>query len=61
MAKKVVHEHVPSGFFAFVTYIGALVYFINNAEGFWQVIFAFLQAAVWPGYVVYHSLLALGV
>ncbi len=57
MAKdKTMYKHAPSGFAMFVAYIGALVYFINHADGFWQVVAAFFQAIVWPGFVVYHVL-----
>lgn len=36
----------------FLTYIGALIYFVDRAEGFWEVVLAFLQAAVWPAYLI---------
>lgn len=62
MAKdKTIYKHAPSGYVMFTAYIGALVYFINNAEGFWQVVFAFFQAAVWPGILLYRTLVVLGV
>ncbi len=54
-------QHAPSGYVMLVAYFGALVYFINQADGFWQVAFSFIQAAVWPGIVLYHALQALGV
>ena len=50
----------PKGIF-FVTYIGAAVYFINQASGFLQVLWALIKAMVWPGIVVYHVLQALHV
>jgi hypothetical protein len=34
------------------TYVGALIYFIDKANGFWEVVLAFLQAAVWPAYLI---------
>lgn len=55
------YKYAPSGYVMFVAYFGALAYFLNQAEGFWQVAFSFVQAAVWPGIVAYHVLLALGV
>ncbi len=58
---KTVYQHAPSGYVMFVAYVGALVYFINNADGFWEVVFSFIQAAVWPGIVLYYSLQGLGV
>lgn len=54
-------QHVPSGFVMFVAYIGALVYFIDQANGFWEVVGAFFQAIVWPAFIVYYGMQALGV
>jgi hypothetical protein len=34
--------------------IGALVYYIQVAHGFWGVILAILKALVWPAFVIYH-------
>ncbi|QAY72535.1 hypothetical protein ET445_03440 [Agromyces protaetiae] len=49
------------GFFFFLAYIGAAIYFISVSDGsFWGVILGLLQAIVWPVYVVYHALLLLG-
>ncbi len=56
----VMHQHGPLGFIMFVAFIGALVYFFQRAHNFGDVLFAFLQALVWPGIVVYHVLQALG-
>lgn len=50
-----------SGFVFFVAYIGAAIYFIQQASGFWAVILALLKAAVWPAYVLYHVLQSLHV
>jgi hypothetical protein len=36
--------------------IGALIFYIQQAEGFWMVILAFLKALVWPAFVVYDLL-----
>lgn len=49
------------GFIFFICYVGAVVYFLDKADGFWEVIFAFIQAIVWPAFVVYHALTAFGV
>lgn len=45
-----------TGFVLFLSWVGALVYFVNQANGFWEVILAFLQSIVWPAYVVYEIL-----
>ncbi len=36
--------------------IGALVYYIQYAHGFWGVILGILKALVWPAFVVYDLL-----
>jgi len=53
---KVIHEKGPSGFVLFTAWVGALVYFINQAVGFWEVVLAVLQSFVWPAYLVYYML-----
>ena len=40
--------------------IGALVYYIQAADGFWAVILGILKSRVWPGFVVYDLLKFLG-
>jgi len=51
----------PLGFIFFTAWIGALVYFVGQVDGFGNIIVAFLKACVWPAYVVYYSLQALGI
>lgn len=54
-------ENGPRGFFFFLAYIGAAIYFISESNGgFWEVILGLLQAIVWPAYVIYNVLKALG-
>jgi hypothetical protein len=36
--------------------IGALVYYIQAADGAWSVILGILKALVWPAFVVYDLL-----
>lgn len=36
--------------------IGALVYYIRQADGFWEVILGILKALVWPAFFVYDVL-----
>ena len=40
--------------------IGALIYYIQQADGFWAVIVAILKAFVWPAFFVYDALTAFG-
>lgn len=50
------------GFFFFIAYIGAAVYFVSTSDGsFWGVIWGLLEAIVWPAFVVYHVLVLLHV
>ena len=49
------------GFFWFLAYIGAAIYFVSVSDGsFWGVILGLLQAIVWPVYLVYNVLVLLG-
>jgi hypothetical protein len=36
--------------------IGALVYYWQNADGFWPHVWAILEAIFWPAFVVYDLL-----
>jgi hypothetical protein len=36
--------------------IGALVYYILHANGFWSVILGIAKALVWPAFVIYDLL-----
>ena len=36
--------------------IGAAVYYISMAEGFWMGVLGFLKALVWPAFLVYQML-----
>lgn len=49
------------GFIFFMCYIGAAVYFVSQAEGFFEVILALVYAIFWPAFLVYHSLSGFGV
>lgn len=57
---KVIHENGPSGFVLFMAWVGALVYFGQQATGFGELIVAFLKACVWPAYLIYEVFKALG-
>ncbi|MCS5716549.1 hypothetical protein N1027_00175 [Herbiconiux sp. CPCC 205763] len=49
------------GFVFLIAYVGAAIYFISVSDGsFWGVILGLLQAIVWPAYVVFHVLEAIG-
>lgn len=40
--------------------IGAMVYYLQNANGYWLAILAILKAFVWPAFAVYDLLKFLG-
>lgn len=39
---------------------GALVYYWQQAEAFWEYLLAIVQGVVWPAFMVYEVLRALG-
>lgn len=41
--------------------IGAAVYFISHATGFWMGVIGFLKALVWPAFLVYEAMKQMGV
>jgi hypothetical protein len=40
----------------FLAMIGALVYYMQEADGFWPVIWGILKSFVWPAFLVHHLL-----
>jgi hypothetical protein len=40
-------------------FIGALVYYIQRADGFWPGVLGILKAVVWPAFLVYELLKSL--
>lgn len=57
---KVTKENGPMGWVFFTAFVGALVYFVQNSEGFGGFILAILKAIVWPGILLHHVLSQLG-
>lgn len=49
---KAMHRGGPPAFAFLLTYTGTLIYFLNKADNFGEVLLAFLQAAVWPALLV---------
>lgn len=41
-------------------FIGAAVYYISHATGFWMGVLGFLKAIVWPAFLVYEFMKFLG-
>jgi hypothetical protein len=59
-ASAAMSHGAPVGFVLFVAWFGALVYFINQASGFGEVVLAVLKSIVWPAILLYHVLSAVG-
>jgi hypothetical protein len=59
MAKKV-RENAPQSAVYGLGIIGAAVYYISVATSFWMGVWGVLKAIVWPAFLVYEALKALG-
>ncbi len=60
MNQKVIH-HTNSGNAVYgLGFIGAAIYYISHATTFWTGALGFLKALVWPAFLVYEALKALG-
>ncbi len=55
-AKKVVNNTGGSGAIYGLGIIGALIYFLQHAGSFWEVIWGIIQAIFWPAVIVYKAL-----
>jgi hypothetical protein len=51
---NVIHKNGPAGGMFLVTYIGAATYFVQRADGFWEVVVALIKAIVWPGFLIHR-------
>ena len=61
MAKKneynlVKKEYKTGGGAYFLGFLGAAVYYIQQANGFWEGVVGVLKAIVWPAFLVYKLL-----
>lgn len=52
---KQVQGNASSGAVYGLGLIGAAVYFISQATGFWVGVLGFLKAIVWPAFLVYEA------
>jgi len=63
-AKEVCKHHIKhscnGGFGYFVGFVGAVIYYISTANGFWDGVLGFLKAIVWPAFLVFEALKFLG-
>ncbi len=58
--KKEFSQHGPHSAVYGLGLIGAAIYYISNAVGFWAGFVGFLKALVWPAFLVYEALKAVG-
>ncbi len=59
--KQEIRHTAPSGAIYGLGLIGAAIYFIAKATGFWMGVIGFFKALVWPAILVYHALKHLGI
>ena len=57
--KDKVQNNAPAGAVYGLGLIGAAVYYISVATGFWMGVLGFLKALVWPAFLVYEALKSL--
>lgn len=49
---KVINEGGPAGGIWFMGFLGAAFHLVGSVDGFWNIIVALLQAALWPALLV---------
>jgi len=50
---KIEHRHVSNGDYS-LGFIGALIYYLQQAAGFWTVMIGIFKAIFWPAFLVYQ-------
>ena len=60
MKDKLIHHSSSSNAVYGLGFIGAAIYYIMQATGFWMGVLGFLKALVWPAFLVYEALKKLG-
>jgi hypothetical protein len=58
--KDNMYGHKSGGAFYFLGFLGALIYYLTTAPSFGEAVFGFLKALVWPAFLVYGALKAMG-
>ncbi len=53
--KKEMSQNATGGAVYGLGFIGATIYFISVATGFWMGVLGFLKAIVWPVFLVYEA------
>jgi hypothetical protein len=60
VCKSNIASSCNSGGLYCIGFIGAAIYYISTATGFWNGVLGVLKALVWPAFVVYGLLKQLG-
>jgi hypothetical protein len=60
MTNKTVQHGAQSNAVYGLGLIGAAIYFISHATGFWMGVLGFLKAIVWPAFLIYEAMKYLG-
>lgn len=58
--KKEIQKHGSNNAVYAIGMIGAAVYYISTASGFWMGLLGLLKSFVWPAFLVYEALKQLG-
>ena len=53
--KNEIQGNAPSSAVYGLGFIGAIVYFISHAAGFWMGVIGFFKALVWPAFLIYAA------
>lgn len=54
--KKEMQQHGPNSAVYGLGFIGAVIYYVSTATGFWMGVLGILKAFVWPAFLVYQAL-----
>jgi hypothetical protein len=55
-----VNANKSTSAFYFFGFVGSAIYFISTATGFWDGVLGVLKSLVWPAFLVFEALSALG-
>ncbi|MEJ2053566.1 MAG: hypothetical protein P8X42_06565 [Calditrichaceae bacterium] len=57
---KEIQGHASANTVYGMGFIGALIYYLSMATGFWIGVFGIIKAILWPAFLVYEALKYLG-
>ncbi len=53
------HKNCGGGFY-FLGFLGAAIYYVSTANGFWMGVLGILKSFVWPAFLVFEVMKFLG-